>query len=69
MANEEMKMYYRVTKVYCKINPAAKYAGEEYATHKPQPTRRVTSAYVFIDTFYESKELAEKAIRLTYRID
>lgn len=69
MENEEMKMYYRVTKVYCKINPAAKYAGEVYATHKPQPTRRETRAYVFIDTYYESKEMAEKAIRLTNRID
>lgn len=69
MENQEMKVYHRVKKVLRANKLSAKYGGEVYATHKPQPTRMDTRTFVFIETFYESKEEAEKAIRTINRID
>lgn len=68
MANEEMKMYYRVMTFSFTKTSYAKYGGEVYAPHKPQPTRRQKREYVITETFYESKEECQKAIRTINRI-
>lgn len=58
-----MRVYYRVKRIYSLASSFAKYGGEIYATHKPQPTGRISRGYCIFETFYESKTEAENVIR------